>query len=85
MHNDSSLTICEKQNAKLTTRIGASMYLTGIEKKNKARYQVNRAHSNVCINYKETITVICKMSSNIIDPSQVVKILNRKQNIKEHQ
>ena len=77
MHNDSSLTTCEKQNAKLTTRIGASMYLIGIGKI-KARYQVNGAHSNVCINYKDTITIICKMSSNIIDPSQVVKILNRK-------
>ena len=73
LNNDNTLTICEKCNAKITSKASASMYLTGIGKI-KTRYQVSNANSNVIINKSDTITIICKSMSNIMDPHQVIKV-----------
>lgn len=73
LNNDNTLTICEKSNAKITCKAGASIYLTGIGKI-KTRYQVANPNSNVIINKSDTITIICKSMSNTMDPHQVIKV-----------
>lgn len=70
---NNELIICEKQNVKITSKASASMYLTGIGKV-KTRYQVPNEKSNVHINQSDTITIICKSSSNMMDPHQVIKV-----------
>ncbi len=73
LNENSTLTICEKANAKITAKASASMYLTGIGKI-KTRYQVPNSNSTVSINKSDTITIICKAMSNTMDPHQVIKI-----------
>lgn len=73
LNNNSTLMICEKSNAKISSKASASMYLTGIGKV-KTRYQVANPNSNVIINKSDTITIICKSMSNVMDPHQVIKV-----------
>lgn len=73
LESDSTLTICEKQNAKMTGKAGASLCLTGIGKV-KVRYQVAGSHSNVRFKKSSKITLICRSASNLIDPNQVIKL-----------
>ena len=71
--NDTSLIICEKQNGKITSKASASMFLTGIGKV-KTRYQIPGNHSTVKVKKSDKITLICKSSTNAIDPNQVINV-----------
>lgn len=73
VNSDSSTTLLESEQAKITAKAGASMYITGIGKV-KTRYQIPGATSKVRVKKAPEIVIISRAPSNNLNPAQVIKI-----------
>lgn len=69
----------EKQKASQKTKVGASVYLTGVGKA-KASNVVTGSRSTIRIAQRDSITFIVRVADNNIDPFQTINIFKLEQN-----